>query len=75
MLAIAAGHCEVALIAYASRQRSRRNRTMAVAIDDSLGGQFEAPYGLPLAIGQYALIAAATCTSTGRRPSSSPRSP
>ena len=28
MLAIADGRCEVALIAYASRQRSRRNRRM-----------------------------------------------
>jgi acetyl-CoA acetyltransferase len=57
MLAIAAGHCEVALVAYASRQRSRRSRALAVPIDDSIAGQFEAPYGLPLAIGQYALIA------------------
>ena len=57
MLAVEAGHCEVALIAYASRQRSRRNRTMAVTVDDSLAGQFEAPFGLPLAIGHYALIA------------------
>ena len=57
MLAVAAGHCEVALIAYASRQRSRRNRAMSTPQDDTIAGQFEAPYGLPLAIGQYALIA------------------
>ncbi len=68
MLAIAAGHCDVALIAYASRQRSRRNRTMAVAVDDSLAGQFEAPYGLPLAIGHYALIASRHMHEYGTTP-------
>src|SRR5262249_33379566 len=34
MLAIAAGACEVALIGYASRQRSRRNRKRAVNAGD-----------------------------------------
>jgi len=68
MLAVAAGHCEVALIAYASRQRSRRNRTMAVAVDDSLAGQFEAPFGLPLAIGHYALIASRHMHQYGTTP-------
>jgi acetyl-CoA acetyltransferase len=57
MLALAAGHCDVALVAYASRQRSRRSRSLALALDESISGQFEAPYGLPLAIAQYALIA------------------
>ena len=57
MLAVVAGHCEVALIAYASRQRSRRSRSVSASQDDTIPGQFEAPYGLPLAIGQYALIA------------------
>jgi acetyl-CoA acetyltransferase len=59
LLAVAAGRCDVALIAYASRQRSRRSRSMLVAADDySLSGQFEAPYGILSPIGQYALIAA-----------------
>ena len=59
MLAVAAGRCDVALLAYASRQRSRRSRSMLVAPDDySLSGQFEAPYGILSPIGQYALIAA-----------------
>lgn len=57
LLAVATGHCAVALIAYASRQRSRRSRAMSVVQDDTIAGQFEAPYGLPLAIGHYALIA------------------
>ena len=59
MVAIAAGRCEVALITYASRQRTRRNRELArSAADPSLPGQFEAPYGLPMPIGHYALSAA-----------------
>ena len=68
MLAVEAGHCEVALIAYASRQRSRRNRSMAVAVDDSIAGQFEAPFGLPLAIGHYALIASRHMHEFGTTP-------
>jgi acetyl-CoA acetyltransferase len=59
LLAVGAGRCDVALLAYASRQRSRRSRSMVMAADDyTLSGQFEAPYGLPSPIGQYALIAA-----------------
>jgi acetyl-CoA acetyltransferase len=59
LLAVAAGRCDVALLAYASRQRSRRSRSMLQAPDDyTLSGQFEAPYGLLSPIGQYALIAA-----------------
>lgn len=59
MLAIAAGRCETALIAYASRQRSRRNRKRAVAGDEqSLPMQFEAPFGIHFPIGHYALSAA-----------------
>ncbi|RWN94622.1 acetyl-CoA acetyltransferase [Mesorhizobium sp.] len=56
--AVRAGRCEVALIAYASRQRSLRSRSANVGRDRSLSGQFEAPYGLPRPIGNYALIAA-----------------
>jgi acetyl-CoA acetyltransferase len=68
MLAVEAGHCSVALIVYASRQRSRRNRSMAVTVDDSLAGQFEAPFGLPLAIGHYALIASRHMHEFGTTP-------
>ncbi|MDP2919273.1 MAG: acetyl-CoA acetyltransferase [Dehalococcoidia bacterium] len=59
MMAIAQERCEVALIAYASRQRSLRGRTMASREQRvTIGSQFEAPYGLPFPIGYYALIAA-----------------
>ena len=57
--AIHAGRCEVALIAYASRQRTRRSRRMTREADDStLGAQFELSYGLPGPLGHYAMIAA-----------------
>jgi acetyl-CoA acetyltransferase len=68
MLAVAAGHCEVALITYASRQRSRRNRSLMLTIDESLAGQFESPSGLPLAIGHYALIASRHMHQYGTTP-------
>ena len=59
MLAIAAGRCEVALIAYASRQRSRRVRAVGATDEtSSLMRQFETPYGLPEPIGYYAMAAA-----------------
>lgn len=58
--AISAGRCDVALLAFASRQRSRRLRAMAPASPDtySLTAQFQDPYGLPMPIGHYALVAA-----------------
>jgi acetyl-CoA acetyltransferase len=59
--AIQAGFCEVALIAYASRQRSRRARSLsggAPAMGVPIMHQLEVPYGLPSPIGRYALIAA-----------------
>ena len=57
--AIHAGRCEVALIAYASRQRTRRSRKMTRESDtSSLGAQFELSYGLPGPLGHYAMIAA-----------------
>lgn len=57
--AIHAGRCEVALIAYASRQRTRRSRRMTREADNStLGAQFELSYGLPGPLGHYAMIAA-----------------
>ena len=61
MLAVMAGRCEVALIAYASRQRSRRLRSRSrqpAYGDPGLTAQFETPYALPTPIGQFALIAA-----------------
>ncbi|MHB8509221.1 MAG: acetyl-CoA acetyltransferase [Candidatus Dormibacteria bacterium] len=62
MLAIAAGRCEVALVTYASRQRTMRLRTMGAGAfaghDLSMQGQFEAPAGLPMPIGNYAMVAA-----------------
>lgn len=60
MMAIASGRCEVALVAYASRQRSMRSRSMASASAQqmTIKAQFEGPYGLPMPIGYYALMAA-----------------
>jgi len=58
MLAVAAGRCEVALLTFASRQRTMRSRNMAPTLDTTtLTGQFQDPYGLPMPIGHYALIA------------------
>jgi acetyl-CoA acetyltransferase len=59
LIAIEAGRCEVALIAYASRQRTRRSRGKTREADPlSLASQFELSYGLPGPLGHYALIAA-----------------
>lgn len=59
LCAVALGHCEVALITYASRQRSRQERTVtAQGHASSLEGQFEGPYGLPDPLGHFALLAA-----------------
>lgn len=68
MLAIAAGRCEVALIAYASRQRTKRSRRMHYSSSAGTGyllsdpftltEQFQAPCGMPTPIGGYALLAA-----------------
>jgi len=57
-VAVSAGRCEVALIGYASRQRSLRSRTRSFASNDmSLTAQFETPYGLPMPLGHFALMA------------------
>jgi acetyl-CoA acetyltransferase len=67
--AIATGRCEVALIGYASRQRSRRNRKRAAAaLDGSLAAQFETPYGIHFPIGHYALSAARYMHQYGAKP-------
>jgi acetyl-CoA acetyltransferase len=69
MLAIACGRCNVALIGYASRQRSRRNRKAAIAATDgTLAAQFEAPFGIHFPIGHYALSAARYMHQYGIRP-------
>jgi len=68
MAAVGAGLCEVALIAYASRQRSLRARKRAGSEDQTLAGQFEAPYRPLLPIGNYAMIAARHMHQYGTRP-------
>lgn len=69
MLALTAGACDVALIAYASRQRSRRNRKRAGdRLDGSLAAQFEAPYGIHFPIGHYALSASRHMHQYGTTP-------
>ncbi|MCZ6845549.1 MAG: acetyl-CoA acetyltransferase [Alphaproteobacteria bacterium] len=54
--AIQAGLCKVAVILYGSTQRSRRERRIFETHTD-LGYQYEAPYGLPIPVGAYALAA------------------
>lgn len=69
MLALATGRCDVALIAYASRQRSRKNRPRAVSgLDGSLSAQFEAPFGIHYPIGHYALSASRYMHECGAGP-------
>ena len=69
MLAVAAGRCEVGLVTFASRQRSKRNRAMINPADiDSIATQFETPYGLPMPLGHYALIAARHMHQYGTTP-------
>jgi acetyl-CoA acetyltransferase len=62
LLALAAGRCDVALVLYASRQRTLRSRSPQPPPDPGgepdLTQQFEAPAGLPMPIGHYALAAA-----------------
>ncbi len=66
--AIRTKRCEVALICYASRQRSRRSRPRALEVDSySLGGQFEAPYAPFWPVSQYALAAARHMYEYGTR--------
>jgi acetyl-CoA acetyltransferase len=69
MLAIAAGRCDVALVAFASRQRTRRLRRRTLTGQEmSLTEQFQAPYGLPVPIGNYALAAARHMHQYGTTP-------
>lgn len=69
LVAIATGRCEVALIGYASRQRSKRSRnTLRLESEETLRAQFETPYGLPFPIGSYALAAARHMHQYGTTP-------
>lgn len=56
--AVQSGRCEVALIVYASRQRSRRSRQLNRWNDRAISPQFEDPYGIPAPLGHFALLAA-----------------
>ncbi|MHB8508909.1 MAG: acetyl-CoA acetyltransferase [Candidatus Dormibacteria bacterium] len=69
MVAIATGRCEVALVGFASRQRTRRQRGLVHAADPlSMASQFENPYGLPTPIGHFAMIAARHMHQYGTTP-------
>ena len=69
MLAVKEGRCEVAVVAYASRQRSRRSRTFDRKVDEqSIAFQFEYPHGLPPPVGRYALIASRHMHEFGTTP-------
>jgi acetyl-CoA acetyltransferase len=67
-MAIASGRCEVAMIAYASRQRTKRLRVLAPSTGSgtavyaadpvTLTSQFQTPYGMPFPIGSFAMQAA-----------------
>lgn len=59
MLAIQEGRCEVALVGFASRQRTLRQRSMEWRQSKlTTMEQFEIPYGLPVPIGHFALATA-----------------
>lgn len=69
--AIAAGLCEVALVGFASRQRSLRSRSRNLAdatTGESVTDQFETPYALPIPIGHFALAAARHMYQYGTTP-------
>ncbi len=58
--AIERGDCEVAVVAYGSRQRSEASSPLKRARSDiaaSFAGMFEVPIGLPVPLGTYALAA------------------
>ncbi|MDP9375367.1 MAG: acetyl-CoA acetyltransferase [Chloroflexota bacterium] len=54
-LAIMNGWCDVALITHGESGRSRVGMPGRAAAPDSLASQFEAPYGMPLPVGAYAM--------------------
>jgi acetyl-CoA acetyltransferase len=55
--AISLGLCDVALITYAATPRSQGGRQLGRPGPAGLIEQFEAPYGLPLPVGAYAMAA------------------
>lgn len=66
LLALEAGRCDVALIVFASRQRTRRLRSRTAAGSGaSLMEQFEHPYGLAMPLGHFALMATRFMHETG----------
>jgi len=66
LLALEAGRCDVALIVFASRQRTRRLRSRSAAsADASLTAQFEQAYGLAMPLGNFGLMAARYMHETG----------
>ncbi len=54
-LAIMNGWCDVALITHGESGRSRVGMPGRTSAPDALASQFEAPYGIPLPVGAYAL--------------------
>ncbi|GAA3748982.1 thiolase [Leifsonia bigeumensis] len=56
--ALQTGRCKVALVVYASRQRTRASRRLNHWNDKAVSPQFEQPFGLPAPLGQFGLLAA-----------------
>jgi len=56
--ALQTGRCKVALVVYASRQRTRASRRLNHWNDRAASSQFEQPFGLPAPLGQFGLLAA-----------------
>jgi acetyl-CoA acetyltransferase len=56
--ALQTGRCTVALVVYASRQRTRASRRLDHWNDKAVSPQFEQPFGLPAPLGQFGLLAA-----------------
>ena len=69
-MAIATGLCNTCLITYGSTQRSDASRTLAGAAAETWmpPTQFEAPYGLPMMAGAYAMAATRHMHLYGTRP-------
>ncbi|MEX1078326.1 MAG: acetyl-CoA acetyltransferase [Homoserinimonas sp.] len=66
--AIQTGRCKVALIVYASRQRTRSSRKLNHWNQKATSSQFEQPYGLPAPLGQFGLLAARHMYEYGTTP-------
>lgn len=68
-IAIAAGHCEVALIAYGSAQRSNRSRNIAGFLESGTSAaQYENVYAPLYPISFYAMVAQRYLHDYGARP-------